>query len=184
MSSLTTIAIVMAMAPVTMIGSPLSTAAKVAPITTTQRTEGIFSRKLAPTEWKIEVDDSLAVDPIDALRDEVLKFASLASGWDGPGSMAAPEQSRNAALAFIDRIPKGLPLPGAMMSQNGEIEFFWDLAHGYADITFEASGLASFFSRANNSAEEFIEALNESAFTRAWFFERLGALDAPIALAA
>ena len=174
----------MAMAPATMIGSSLPNMAKVAPITNTQRTEGVFCRKLAPTEWKIEVNDSATVDPTDLLRDEVLKFASLTAGWDGSGSMAASEQSRNAALAFLDCIPKGLPIPGAMMSQDGEIEFFWDLPHGYADITFEPTGLASFFSRSSNSTEEFIEALNESAFTRAWFFERLGALAAPVALAA
>lgn len=119
------------------------------------------------------------LDARDFLHAEIQDYARLDDGWNGDGSQRPTAQSVGAADAFLDAIPAGMPLPKPMISSCGHIEFFWDLPSGYADISFDAEGAASFFARDQRRQELFLDELQASAFTRAWFEEALGHISAP-----
>jgi hypothetical protein len=179
MSSLTTALVALALTPATVIGSGTMVAPRLTPVNQAAKTDAVLRRQTTPTEWKIELDTDATPDPLEALRDEAIRYASLSDGWDGPSSIAVSVASRNSALAFIDVLPPGLPLPKIMVSPEGEIGFYWDLGGGYADISFSENGRGSFFSRTTSSQEEYLEDLAEGSFSRDWFYQRLGEMAAP-----
>jgi hypothetical protein len=144
------------------------------------RTEYILRAVPSTTELKIKIQPGLEpVDPIEALKLKAYEFSSFTNGWDGSGSLAPSGESIDAALAFIEILPGGLPLPEIMLSQAGEVGFYWDLIGGYADISFAETGLGSFFSRVKSGEEIFLDDLARGTFTRDWFFEQLGGMAAP-----
>ena len=149
------------------------------------KTETGFARFALQTEWSLERTLSNGSDDLrDALRDEAHRYQRLQDGWDGDGSTKPGEASIEAALSFIDRLPAGLTLPGIMLSSEGEVGFYWQLPSGYADISFDSAGAASFYSRPAVGAEVFLENLAMDTFTRTWFFQQLGEMDAPTRQAA
>ena len=177
--------IALALTPITVIAAPASSGLKTAPVRAAYQTDTVFHAKTASTAWNIKLPafDS-PPDLADALRTKALMYSEFEDGWDGEGSVAATGTCGDAALAFIDSLPGGLPLPGIMMSFSGEIGFYWDLSGGYADISFAKDGVGSFFSRSSQAQEVFIEELKQGQFTRDWFFGQLGAMAAPVLQAA
>lgn len=112
----------------------------------------------AATEAPLFAGNSLALDRRDLLIEEVRFLAERQDGWDGEGSYGPTVRSREAAELFLKTLPAGIPLPVPMMTMRGEIEFYWDLPSGYADMSFDASGNGSFFARASsNDQETFID---------------------------
>lgn len=109
------------------------------------------------TEAQLFNPDSIGVDRRDQLRAEIELLASQPEGWDGEGSRAATRASREAAEQFLETLPSGIPLPVPMMTHRGEIEFYWDLPTGYADMSFDANGSGSFFARGLDGTESFID---------------------------
>lgn len=119
-----------------------------------------------------------------ALKQQIQIYAQQTDEWDGPGSVAPSPASSSAAMSFIDLVPGGLPLPTPMMTPKGEVGFYWDFQHGYADVSFAWDGLGSFFSRTKAGEEHYSENLSTHQFTRQWFFDAIGALSSPSAIAA
>ena len=145
MHALTTTLIALAMTPVGLTGADFGLSARAVPVRADSSTDVVLRRQETLTEWKIDTSDGDT--PIDQLRQKVHEYANLSDGWDGPGSLQASSHSRDAALGFIDQIPIGIPVPGIMISSQGEIGFYWDFAGGNADISFTGRGTGSFFAR-------------------------------------
>lgn len=122
---------------------------------------------------------SMVLDRRVLLAQEIQTYKFLKNGWDGKGSVSAFPESMAAAMQFVEQLPGGLPLPGAMLSSSGEVGFYWDIQGGYADLSFASDGLGSFFSRTHEGQEYFQEALAVESLTREWFFHVLGAMTAP-----
>lgn len=121
---------------------------------------------------------------LEAIAGEVRLYSELPAEWDGDGSRTPSASSVNAATEFLMKSPGGLPLPKPMLSQNGEVGFFWDLERGYADISFDENGAASFFSRAHDGKEFFQESILVVDIDASWFFAHLADLDQSVLLAA
>ncbi|MDP9990421.1 hypothetical protein J2W28_000196 [Variovorax boronicumulans] len=179
--------IALAMAPATVTGTAFGISAHndlTRPLVRV-KTETGFHRETLNTEWFIDhLFLSGPDDLTDTLRNQAFRYSMLQDGWDGEGSSAPSEASFTAAMDFIGRLPAGLTLPGIMISSEGEIGFYWQLQGGYADISFDEYGMASFYSRPAISDEVFLEDLAMATFTRDWFFQQLGEMDAPALQAA
>jgi hypothetical protein len=187
---------------------PLSTLALVAafmvPAPLTRRPEWVFLRSSidAPAARPSETDQPLfatsspteqLLDPVGSnvrpdlkmvLQSELELYLALPEGWDGDGSRKAAPRSYEAANAFIESFPAGLPLPRPMFSASGHIGFFWDLPNGFADLSFDEDGTASFFSRSRDGVENYADELTVDGLTREWAFHSLGAVAAPVLQAA
>jgi hypothetical protein len=131
------------------------------------------------TEAVVNHAPSVAFDKSDYLLREVDTYKALKAGWDGEGSKAVSELSMQTAVNFVKLLPGGLPLPGAMVSSEGEIGFYWDLPQGFAEIRFDDAGMGTFFSHHSAGSETYIQDMKAEVFTRSWFFESLGALASP-----
>ena len=90
----------------------------------------------------------------DELISQIENFHAMPGDWDGDGTVLPSEDTFSAAREFILNLPAGLPFPIAMLTSLGDIEFYWDSASGYADMSFDVSGVASLFGR-NAFGEEF-----------------------------
>ena len=111
----------------------------------------------AATEVQLFAADRFGLDRRDLLIDETALLAARQDGWDGEGSRGPTVAARDAAERFLQTLPAGIPLPVPMMTMRGEIEFYWDLPTGYADMSFDADGVGSFFAKASNGQETFID---------------------------
>lgn len=89
------------------------------------------------------------------------QFAAIHDGWNGAGSVAPRAASVNAARTFLESIPPGVALPTPMITELGEMEFYWSLPTGYADISFDAEGIGSLFIRRMGSDELFEEGFDQ-----------------------
>lgn len=138
-----------------------------------------------PTTSKLyEARTSHVLDLREALLRQLDNYASYPAGWDGPGSNAPTAASIEAAKVFLSAYPGGLKLPVPMLSPTGDVGFYWSGESGYADINFDADGVASFFSRSLDGVEHFVEGINARQLSRDWFFEALGEVCSPTAMAA
>ncbi len=155
------------------------------------RTEHFSIADRAPTNELIAPPDvateSIVLSPLAntvldkriLIKREIEGYRFLENGWDGESSQSANSQSIQNACEFIDCLPSGLPLPGAMLSAAGEVGFYWDLEGGFADISFSTDGSASFFSRTVAGMEFFQDAIMLNELNPAWLFRKLGALATP-----
>ena len=93
------------------------------------------------------------------LREKIRQFAALPDGWDGQGSVKPSAAAVHAASAFLDGLPSGIAIPTPMVTRRGEMEFYWQLRAGYADVSFDADGIGSFFARNPAGDELFLDNL-------------------------
>ena len=150
-----------------------------------EATETVVSVEAGATESLVLVPGAQkVVDRVDQLRRELQLYQGLSDGWDGEGSLQPHHTSIDAAQRFVGMLPSGLPLPRPMLSNAGEVGFYWDLTGGFADISFDANGLASFFSRTHVGVELYRDGIRSEVFTRDWFFQLLGEMAAPAKMAA
>lgn|GEM_PF-5208561 len=136
------------------------------------------------TEAKLWEIDYVTTDRRQGIVAEIQKYASFADDWDGEGSCAPYIASISASLNFLEMLPGGLPLPKPMVSSDGEIGFYWDLAQGFADISFDERGAASFFSRTHRGEESYQENIRLESLSSNWMFGNIGVLDKELLLAA
>ncbi len=113
----------------------------------------------------------------EQLRRETKTYSSLKPEWDGPDSALPSVLSMDTALRLIDGVPSRLPLPRPMLSFDGELGLYWDLQHGYAELSIERDGQISFFSRDSAGQERFDESLTPASLNQAWFWGAIGHLD-------
>ncbi|MEF8754944.1 MAG: hypothetical protein V5B60_13580 [Accumulibacter sp.] len=116
----------------------------------------------APTATEIRL--LLPTPPPAQGKQEILhrliaQFADLPDGWNGEGSVAPSASAVAAARTFLESIPRGIPLPTPMLTEGGDMEFYWSLPTGYADISFDANGVGSLFARSTAGEEFFFENL-------------------------
>jgi len=98
-------------------------------------------------------------DKRELLQQLIAQFADLPDGWNGEGSVAPSANAVTAARAFLESIPPGIALPTPMLTEGGDMEFYWSLPTGYADISFDANGVGSLFARSQAGEELFVENL-------------------------
>ncbi|NMQ29724.1 hypothetical protein E4Q23_19290 [Candidatus Accumulibacter phosphatis] len=131
------------------------------PLVSRQDTEhALFQRTPAATEMCLQLGASSGVHSKRELLQRLIgQFAATHSGWNGEGSVAPSAVAVNAARTFLESIPPGIALPTPMLTEIGEMEFYWSLPTGYADISFDAEGIGSFFVRDQDGNEFFAESL-------------------------
>jgi len=94
---------------------------------------------------------------------ELLGYKSFVDGWDGDGSLAPSASDIHDAIAFVEMLAPYLPLPGAMLSPEGQIGLYWNTPIAYVDINFDSNGTISIYTRgrgAQPSAEQYVDNLN------------------------
>lgn len=94
---------------------------------------------------------------------ELLGYKSFVDGWDGEGSVAPSSQDVHEAIAFVEMLRPYLPLPGAMLSSEGQVGLYWNTPNAYVDINFEDNGTISIYARNRETqpnVEHFTENLN------------------------
>ena len=150
------------------------------PLVSRQDTEhALLQRTLAATEMPPRLGALPGVHSKRELLQRLIgQFAAIHDGWNGEGSVAPNAAAVNAARTFLDSIPPGIALPTPMMTELGEMEFYWSLPTGYADISFDAEGIGSFFVRDQDGNEYFAESL-EPEFRQLPEQERILAVLAP-----
>jgi hypothetical protein len=129
-----------------------------APLVVRTDTEhALLERSLAATEILIQFSSPpTEYDKREQLKVLIFQFAALPAGWDGDGSLSPTIAAVDAAVAFLNSIPPGIPLPTPMVTSAGDMEFFWDISTGYADISFNSSGIGSFFAKDLDGKELFL----------------------------
>ncbi|WP_291993284.1 hypothetical protein [Candidatus Accumulibacter sp. ACC003] len=150
------------------------------PLVSRQDTEhALLQRTPAVTEMCLQLGSLSGVHGKRELLQRLIEqFAAIHDGWNGEGSVAPSAAAVNAARVFLDSIPPGIALPTPMMTELGEMEFYWSLPTGYADISFDAEGIGSFFVRDKDGKEYFAESL-EPEFRQLPEQERILAVLAP-----
>lgn len=150
------------------------------PLVRRQNTEhALLQRTPAATEMCLQLDALSGVySKRELLQRLIGQFAAIHDGWNGEGSVAPNAAAVNAARTFLDSIPPGIALPTPMMTELGEMEFYWSLPTGYADISFDAEGIGSLFVRDQDGNEYFAESL-EPEFRQLPQQERILAVLAP-----
>lgn len=150
------------------------------PLVRRQNTEhALLQRTPAATEMCLQLDALSGVySKRELLQRLIGQFAAIHDGWNGEGSVAPNAAAVNAARTFLDSIPPGIALPTPMMTELGEMEFYWSLPTGYADISFDAEGTGSLFVRDQDGNEDFAESL-EPEFRQLPQQERILAVLAP-----
>lgn len=96
----------------------------------------------------------------ELLQRLIAQLADLPDGWNGEGSAGPSAKAVDAARTFLQSIPPGIPLPTPMLTEGGDMEFYWSLPTGYADISFDANGVGSLFARNQSGEESFFESLS------------------------
>lgn len=113
-----------------------------------------------PTATEMVLTTSPVVqDKRAALQKAIARFAALPDGWDGEGSTRPSSFAVDAAKEFLASLPSGISLPTPMVTAEGEMEFYWKLRIGYADVSFDADGVGSFFARDEVGGEIFVDGL-------------------------
>ncbi|NKJ45890.1 hypothetical protein CIC12_03860 [Burkholderia sp. SG-MS1] len=114
------------------------------------------------------------VDRAETVRIELNSYSNYVDDWDGDGAAAPNKSHVTDAIAFLDKIPSGYPLPKTMLSASGAIGLYWDHPALFADIAFEGGNAFSFFARDKRTKDEaFAENVALTDLNPAWFAEHL-----------
>lgn len=124
---------------------------------------------------------------INSTYSELQSYADLQDGWDGDDSIAPSRLDIMRALTFVSSLPSALPLPTPMISSSGEIGLYWDNGISYLDINFDYDGTISLYSRnrgTNPEVETFLDEVDPTEITAAWYFKEIGNIILPMKMAA
>lgn len=95
-----------------------------------------------------------AIDRLDWLKSELLRYKSLQAGWDGEDSEPAHSTHIDAAIAILRLLPAGIPLPKPMLSSDGEVGLYWKNNNFLADAVIEDEKHFSLFIRSLKSGNK------------------------------
>lgn len=136
------------------------------------------------TEIELIAADLIPVDLKSHLYNEIESFLVPYVNIDGESSVTRSEDVVRA-LAFVEALPGGLPLPKTMRGSSGEIGLYWDTKEAYADINFDEDGTISVYTRERGSEKEaFLDGFSPETVTNTWFFDVLSPVVRPMAFAA
>lgn len=131
----------------------------------------------------LQADQTFRFEPssipnkIDAVRAELMGYAVLADGWNGPGSLAPKLGNLTAAADWLQKLPAGVPYPRPMVGPSGNVGLYWDEPNGYAELSFEHQDDAAFFATNRKGVQHFFEGYAEIQAAEASIFEVLTQLD-------
>ena len=133
-------------------------------VRTTGSAEPLISNNPAVTEMGVFGSAAQNITfKYDHLVAQIEKFADFPLEWDGEGTTPPSSAAVAAAKSFISNLKPGISMPTAMLTGSGALEFFWNSKDGYADISFDQSGTASFFGRDSKNEEFFIDEIHSDA---------------------
>lgn len=114
------------------------------------------------------------LDRTEAIRTELHSYAGYGPNWDGHEAVAPEREHIESAVAFLEKIPSGYPLPKPMLSTSGEVGLYWEHPALFADIAFEGNGTFSLFTRDKATKREtYIEGATVDELDAAWFAGQL-----------
>ncbi len=117
------------------------------------------------------IEQKIAVRPIEAVLTELYKYFSLEDGWDGYEGKAPSSKAITDAEAFVQQLPADMPAPYTMPMPDGEIGLYWKNGTEYVEITFSGNGQATAYVRRGGRS-----ALADIALQRARDIEQLSRL--------
>lgn len=89
------------------------------------------------------------------------EYSSLVDGWAGEGSIAPIAEALRDMRMVAESIPRGLPIPTASISFDGEVGLYWDEPTYFLDIAFDGSGSLSVFTKEKRSGQDqFVDSLD------------------------
>lgn len=113
------------------------------------------------------------IDRTEAIRMELHSYGGYAEDWDGEGAVAPHKGHVDNAIAMLERIPSGFPLPKPMLSSSGTVGLYWDHPNLFADIAFEDNGFSLFTRDKRTKEETYAEGISVNDLNAAWFAARL-----------
>lgn len=127
---------------------------------------------------KFSAAPSADLDRVATIGKQLRRYEILEDGWDGDDSRAPAPAMIELAENFLNSIPAGLPLPTPMVSANGSVGLYWDIANAFADVVFEEDGHFSLFIRCKNNSvpERFFDAVPKEQISASWIEDKLASL--------
>lgn len=114
------------------------------------------------------------LDRTEAIRVELHSYGGYEANWDGDGAVAPQRAHIGSAVALLEKIPSGYPLPKPMLSASGEVGLYWDHPAVFADIAFEDNEKFSLFTRDKVTKKEtYVEGALVNDLDAAWFAKQL-----------
>lgn len=117
--------------------------------------------------------------PFTTPKDRVIQtLESYAPGHPaGDPSISSKLEDIATAIAVIQTLPSGIPIPTVMRNDDGEIGMFWDNNDAYVDINIDSDGSLSLFSRVRSTGkEDFFCNINVDDVNADWAHKHLAAL--------
>ncbi|HBQ88643.1 MAG TPA: hypothetical protein DD803_04180 [Alcaligenes faecalis] len=128
----------------------------------------------SPTKVNFFIDSSKQLTPIESLRADLHRYSVISD--DEYTKIRKPtKEMLDIANQLIDYLPSGIPLPRPMISEDGEIGFYWDSPGVFADLEIEENGELSVFTKVKTSPprESYTEGLKVSTELRSGLREQL-----------
>lgn len=111
----------------------------------------------------LKQDRPLPTDDRWSLIKRLEAWSTLSDGWDGERSKTPAPEAIQLATHLIDLLPSDRPLPKPMMSSEGVIGLYWDLADRYVDVEIEQGHYSVYYRLKNTAEEHFLEGLTLEA---------------------
>lgn len=130
---------------------------------------------LLKTEYQAAINTQPS--PIDILRADIVRYGYLPD-YEYAQAQRPSQHMLELATQFLSYLPSGIPLPRPMISEEGDIGFFWDSSVAFADIEIEESGELSIFTKSKQepSLEKFYDNVTLSPQLRSSLKEKLETL--------
>lgn len=109
----------------------------------------------SPSELKLEANSGPRLHPkLAYLNRTMSEYSLLGANWAGDGSTAPSDSALSDMETFVERLPKGLPIPAPSISFDGEPGLYWDETAYFMDVAFHGDGVFSAFVRAKGSTQD------------------------------
>lgn len=117
-------------------------------------------------------------DRLESIKNEIDSYRDLQDGWDGEDSFKPSDEILKRAKELLSKLPSGLPNPIPMISQTGELGFYWNNESFYADLHLEDEHNISLYVRKKTDelSEYFYDNLPEDSLTSNWIKENVSVL--------
>lgn len=94
-----------------------------------------------------QVEQVIAIRPIETVLAELYKYVSLLDGWDGYEGKAPRIRAITDAEVFVRHLSDDVPAPYTMPMPDGEVGLYWKNRDEYTEVTFSGNGQATIYVR-------------------------------------
>ena len=132
-----------------------------------------------PVVTNISIATPVKSQSLTTLKDRAIKtLESYALGHqDGDTSISSKNDDISKAVAIVNVLPSGIPVPTVMRNYEGEIGMYWDNDNVYIDINIDSDGSLSLFSRVRSTRqEEFLDGIDVRDIDVNWVCKYLNIL--------